>query len=249
MSSPPCPRRYVLVAACLSSSAVLLVSASNVGASGISMADAVFVTQSWSADADVFETTLPRGLTTTYTFNDTNTAAAWTGSLTGGTLSVNYVGDASKFARSGLITWTASGNVGASPFTESGTALFTPTTQGDIFAFTSVADAGGTTWTQTITGPVYYDSNGVLTIPDSSTAGSIYVNDAYLAAIDYGQSGGVTVYTRDGGFAFWDTPRVTSAGGVVGTIYVPEPSTLNLLGIGTVVGLLGYALRRRKQVA
>lgn len=205
--------------------------------------DALHVVQDWTLSWEnsvAYQDLI--GPTGTYHYHATNTNTGWSGSLTGATLAVTYIGDASTYSTDGKMSWTVMGTVDGTPYNGNGTALFTDVPGDTAFIFTIDAIEGTTNLNFRMTGLVEEFAPGQPVVEDSSTLGILSVNGvtAFAKADWILYPSGDDYKTPRGGYSLVSSTAITTDG----ILIVSEPATLALVG----VGFAGLGVMRRKIV-
>lgn len=210
--------------------------------------DALLVVQDWtlSWENSVAYQDLV-GPIATYDYRASNSSNGWSGSLSGATLAVTYIGDASSYSTNGKMSWDVQGTVGGAPYKGTGTAQFIDVPGDTSFKFTIDATEGSTILSFVMTGLVEEFAPGRPVVKDASTWGTLSIDGVpvflgwdwiiYPSGDDY--------KTPRGGYSLVSyTPgRETTIGQL---FVVPAPSTLTLLVAGILSLLLVSADWSRK---
>lgn len=209
----------------------------------LSLTDAMHLAQSFALEASVISITQLEGPAVTYNYGGTQAPAGWDSVLSGGTISLTYTGDATKYDTQGHIVWTSTGWAAGKAVNEAGIVNFTPGATGVVFDLSTQATHGMTSLGFTLTGTVELDAGGALiSIPHAQT-GRLVI-DGILMADSYsiwGPPKTKGVYDDKNGV--WNTVQAIeepSDGVITGYfmfdpegVAVPEPSSGSLVLMAT----------------
>jgi len=243
---------------------LLFIGGPTVYAAPLSPLEASLVLQGTIPDDDFFLLTRFFGFQVGETLNyqSTSDLSGWSATLSGtylgASLNVSYSGDISAFP-AGAITWTSSGSYGSAAWSGSGSALITDTLMGFQVDFNSLLTVGSNSGLENVLIDATEDVSGTRFVGTSGTAsvnGSPLLFPPFTKTYEFPTPLifppkvhsdidflGHPIIINE----YFPTPVPLAAPfSIVGTIAtVPEPSTYLLLVPG-LLGLLGYAWRRRK---